>query len=182
MCPCSTSPPKWTVLPFLPRPHPPSPHPLFLKTSGIHFSILFLRSSNPMEEVISPVSPSVLYTSPDGGRWLEDWEFWRLLQELWVKAPRMCSVKWVVCPSVETVEGMPHVAQTPLLWVVVGLPVCTERRKGGFHLPQRKLSLAYQGCLTTPRPHPPPPQVTGARGQTVAIIMSRVYSQQADSS
>ena len=28
----------------------------------------------------------------------------------------------------------------------------------------------------------PPPQVTGARGQTVAIIMSRVYSQQADSS
>ena len=24
--------------------------------------------------------------------------------------PRMCSVKWVVCPSVETVEGMPHVA------------------------------------------------------------------------
>ena len=65
MCPCSTSPPKWTVLPFLPPPQPP--HPLFLKKSGIHFSLLFLSSSNPMEEVIPPVFPSVLYTSPDGG-------------------------------------------------------------------------------------------------------------------
>ena len=52
MCSCSTPPPRWTVLPF------PTPHPLFLKKSGIHFSILFLSSSNPMEKVI-PSSFSV---------------------------------------------------------------------------------------------------------------------------
>ena len=32
-----------------------------------------------------------------------------------MKAPQICSVKWVVCPSVETVEGMPHVANTVAL-------------------------------------------------------------------
>ena len=57
--------------------------------------------------------------------------------------------KWVACQSVETGKVCPE-WRTPLLLVVAGLLVCTKGQKEGFHLPQRKVYLAYRECLTTP--------------------------------
>ena len=65
-CPRSTRPPKWTAC------SSPPPILFFLKKSGIHFSILFLSSPNPTEEVIPQAFPSVLSTSPDDGGGPED--------------------------------------------------------------------------------------------------------------
>ena len=85
-----------------------------------------------------------------------------------MKAPTICSVKWVACQSVEIAFRC-------------GPFACLQRGTEGRLPPSTEKAIPSVPSLSDHHPTPPP-QVTGVTGQTVAIVTSRVSAQQADSS
>ena len=74
----------------------------------------------------------------------------------------MCSVKWVVCPSVETVEGMPP-RGTNTVALSCGRFACLHRETEGRLPPSTEKAIPSVPRMFDNPPPPPPPATPGYR-------------------